>query len=306
MQGHDPTEARRWPQRPLGLTCAGVGVFLLSTDSYFARIVETTPWTTAFFVGAFSGVTSLAARSLLRSELMSSPADHRTQDSDDRRALRAASLLQAAMTLCFFLAVEHTAVSNVVVIIAAAPLITAFVAFVWHRENQRPRVWSAVVTSVVGIVVVMSGSFGGGTWSGDLFAVGAVSAFAISAVLLSKHPDVDRLRVVGFGGFIMAAITLIPATFESHPPSTWLALGAMGAVFGPLARFLLTEATRFAPAVQVSLFAPLETIFATLWAYLAFAEVPPLQTWLGGVIIFAGLVAALAPTRGGYGATEPA
>ena len=46
----------------------------------------------------------------------------------------------------------------------------------------------------------------------------------------------------------------------------------MGASFGPLARFLLASSTRYAPAAEVSLFTPIETVCASIWAWLFSAK----------------------------------
>jgi drug/metabolite transporter (DMT)-like permease len=75
----------------------------------------------------------------------------------------------------------------------------------------------------------------------------------------------------------------------------------MGAVVGPLARVLIATAPRYLPATEVALFAPVETVLATLWAYLAFDEAPSTRTWVGGAIILAAVLWGVwpRPTRAG-------
>jgi len=59
----------------------------------------------------------------------------------------------------------------------------------------------------------------------------------------------------------------------------------------------MSTATRYAPAAEVSMFTPVETVAASLWVWLWFDEVPPTPTFIGGVVV------VLAVT---YGLTGPA
>lgn len=72
----------------------------------------------------------------------------------------------------------------------------------------------------------------------------------------------------------------------------WLfaAIGGMGVVFNPLGRIFHASAPRYAPAAEVALFTPVETVAAPIWAWLAFQEVPPEQTVFGAVVIVAGVL----------------
>jgi len=186
--------------------------------------------------------------------------------------------------------VKNTSVANVVVIIAAAPLLAAAMSWLWLGERTSARVWIAMLCTALGIGIVISGSLGGGDLSGDLLAVGAIASFGAVIVLLRKYPAMSRTMVVGLGGVGMAVVAWWPATITGYSAETWFAFIAMGAVIGPLARVMLATAPRYLPAAEVSLFAPVETVFATLWAFLAFGEAPTAQTWIGGTVVLAALL----------------
>jgi drug/metabolite transporter (DMT)-like permease len=47
----------------------------------------------------------------------------------------------------------------------------------------------------------------------------------------------------------------------------------------------------------VALFAPVETVLATVWAFLVYDESPSTRTWVGGAAIIAAVVWATVPTR---------
>lgn len=271
----------------------------VSTDSYFTRVADVTGFGVTFWIGVF---TALVVLTLLRVR------DGITPVEAIRRGgapLVIAAILQATSTIFFVLAVKNTSISNVVTIIAAAPLFASVVGWLWIRERTTGRVFVAMGASAVGIAIVMWGSAGGGQLLGDAFALGAIATFSVTIVLLRRFPAVSRSGLVGLAGVVMALVSVWPASkLTGHSLGTWAALIAMGAVLGPLARIMLASATRYITAAEVGLFAPLETVLGSLWAFLAFNETPRLATIIGGVIILAGLLwgtwpGAQAPSRPG-------
>jgi drug/metabolite transporter (DMT)-like permease len=168
--------------------------------------------------------------------------------------------------------------------------VPAIISAVWLRERTPRRVWTAIVLVLVGIVIVVSGSWGGGAIKGDLLAVAAITQFGVSLVILRRHPEISRMVMVGFAGIGMALVAVIPGELWGHSGETWLALVLMGAVFGPLARVTIAVAPRYLPAAEVGLFVPVETIAASLWAYLFFSEAPASTTYVGGALVLGAVL----------------
>ena len=198
-------------------------------------------------------------------------------------------LLQAAATTCFILAISKTTVSNTVVILAAAPAVAAVIARLAIGEQTTIRTWLAIAATMGGVLVVVSGSFGSGQLSGDIFAVGDILAFATNLTLWRKYPAMDRMAAIGLGGIIMALISAIPANPVGVDTRAWLILLLLGGIIGPAGRIAVATSTRYLPAAQVSLFGPVETIAATAWAWLFLGEMPAALTMTGGVIILAAV-----------------
>jgi drug/metabolite transporter (DMT)-like permease len=267
-----------------GLLLAFGGMLSISTDSLFIRVADAEGFDVTFWVGVF---TAIVMTSVIVFHQRTTPLVLARRDG---WVLLVAAGLQATMTTFFVLAVKNTSVSNVVVIIAASPLFAAGFGWLWLREKTSRRVWISIAVSVMGILIVMSGSIGGGSFGGDVLAVGAIATFALGIVLLRRYPGISRTMVVGLGGAIMATVAVWPAQITGHNTETWLSLLAMGAVFGPLARVMLASAPRFLSAAEVGLFAPVETVFASFWAFLVFSEVPVAATWIGGGIVLGALL----------------
>jgi len=89
---------------------------------------------------------------------------------------------------------------------------------------------------------------------------------------------------------MMALISVVPATLTGHSTKAWISLVLMGAIFGPISRVLLARAPRYLPAAEVGLFTPVETVAASLWAWLFFSEVPPSTTFIGGALVVAAVL----------------
>lgn len=92
-------------------------------------------------------------------------------------------------------------------------------------------------------------------------------------------------------------ITLPFAHILSVSDADWLYLAAFGVTQLGLGLLLLTEGSRRIPAAQVALIGSLDIPFAILLVWLAFSEVPPPLTMIGGGII---LIAVLAHMRHDY------
>jgi drug/metabolite transporter (DMT)-like permease len=275
--------ARVLDDRRLGWGLAALGMLLVSTDSLFVRLAEAGAVDMAFLVSACSLPVFLVLHRRLEA------ARPRPSLAEQGWPLLGVGALAAISQLAFITAVTRTAVANVVVIVAAAPVAAAVVARILLGERTTPRVWAAIAVTTIGIMVVVTGSLGQPTLDGDLLAVVAIVAFAFSLTIWRRHPELSRYLGLALASAITLVITAPLTSLTSLEPRTFAAAAAMGLVFSPAGRIAHSSAPRYAPAAEVALFAPVETVAATTWAWLAFAEAPESTAVAGGVIIIAGV-----------------
>ena len=281
--------------RSLGLLLAFTGMFLVSSDSLLVRVAERDSevdgWTIAFMVGLFSSPVawSLAASSLGRTTVATV--------ARWRGTLLLTGLLGAVSTTSFLTAVTLTAASNVVAIIAAGPIFAALLSRLALHEHTSARTWRAIGATVVGIAVIVGGSMTGGGVGGDLLALLAIGGFSTNLVIWRRHPDLPRTLVVAATATCTVVVTAVPADVSLLDQRALIATLLMGGFFGPVARLCMSTATRHAPAAEVSLFTPVETVAASLWVWLWFDEVPATPTFIGGAIVVVAV---------SYGLTGPA
>ncbi len=257
---------------------------MVSTDSYFIREADFDSWTIAFVFGASSTVALSAFYAVTARE------PHRVALRRAPGALVLVAALASVSQIAFTAAVNNTRVSNVVVIVASTPIFAAVLAWLILRERTERRVLVAIAATSVGILVVVSGSFGAPTLDGDLLALLAIVAFSLSVVVWRRHPELNRPLALAASSATMALITAPFASIGDAPTRVFVAAGLMGLVFNPIGRVSYTSAPRYAPAAEVALFTPVETIAATAWAWIFFAERPTIETVIGGVIVIAGVL----------------
>ena len=277
--------------RQLGLLLAATGMFLVSTDSLFIRIADADGWTIAFMSSLWSTpiMWGIAASSLGR-ELPD-------RFNRYRRPLLSSSILGSISMTAFVMAVTKTEVANVVAIIAAAPIFAAVIARLALGERASPRTWRAIAVTIVGILVIVSGSLSGDGLSGNLLALFAICCFGVNLSIWRRFPDLPRTLLVALTASSTMLVTAVPAAPSGLDRDALLATMAMGIFFGPAARFCMSTATRYAPPAEVSLFTPVETVCATAWVWLWFDEVPPTATFIGAAVVLAAVT---------YGVTGPA
>jgi drug/metabolite transporter (DMT)-like permease len=199
-------------------------------------------------------------------------------------------LLQTASTTFFVLAITLTTVANTVVIIAAAPVVAALLARLTIGERSGLRTWVAILAAIGGILIVVSGSLGSGRIEGDLMAVAAIICFSANLILWRRYPDLNRPVAVGLGGLGMTLIALWPADPPAVGARALIILALLGGLVGPAGRVAVASSTRYLAAAQVSLFAPVETVAATGWAWLFLSEPPPARTIVGGIVVVTAVI----------------
>jgi len=294
MCRHEPIPSRlpchtrcvkeRLQPHQFGIVLAASGMLLISLDSLGIRLTEASSWDIAFWIGAFTTVAMLVLVPLRTGKSLPNIA------RKEGRPILVSGMLQATSTTFFILAINLTTVANTVVIVAAAPIVAALIAHFAIGERTSVRTWLAIAASIGGVLIVVSGSIGAGTIEGDLFAVIAIFAWASNLTLWRRYPKLNRQVAIGLGGLTMALVAFIPANPLAVDARAFLILAILGLLTGPAGRVAVATATRYLPAAQVSLFAPVETVAAIGWAWLFLAETPPQSTLIGGVIVIVSVI----------------
>jgi drug/metabolite transporter (DMT)-like permease len=196
----------------------------------------------------------------------------------------------AALT-CFYYAVVHLPLAVATVIHFTNPVFTFIIAAIFLGEALRARELGLALASLAGVVLVIRPlSLLRGVGGFEPLAVAASLAGALLAAaaytLVRRLRRNDPMVVV----FYFAAVSVVAAGPVMLPslvrPAGWdwaLLLGVGGATFlGQLFLTLGLQRERAGRAMSVGY---LQIVFAAVWGFLIFAEVPTLSTVVGGVVV---------------------
>jgi drug/metabolite transporter (DMT)-like permease len=208
-----------------------------------------------------------------------------------------AASLSTLATIFFINAFRRTSVADVTVIYATAPFVTAALSWLWIGEREG---WTTLLASAValaGVVVMVGGAVAQGHILGDVLACGMTICMAVLMVIIRKYRDTPMLPASCLSAF---GCSLLVWPLASPAAAGLRDMGYL-ALFGTtqfgLGLLLLTLGTRLISATQSALISALETPLGPLWVWLAFQEVPPPTTLVGGAIVMAAVLAYIATSN---------
>lgn len=265
--------------RRAGFLLAITGVILMSLDPIFIRFAGVSGFDTAFLFGLFSAISMPILLKLNDARGIKSA----VKESGWPLLFSGLLMLGSASGLVF--SIKMTSIANTFIILSATPALAALFSWLFLKEKVTTATLVSILFVMIGIAIVVSGSFGSGNWVGDLLAVFSVICLSLMFTLLRKYQNISRLASVGLGGLLLAIVMFFFATPTSFSAETWFIMAVMGLFTAPIGRVLSMVATRHITAAEVSMTMMLESVLAPIWAFLFFAEVPPLASIIGGVII---------------------
>ncbi|HZY68538.1 MAG TPA: DMT family transporter [Devosia sp.] len=225
-----------------------------------------------------------------------------------RHVLR--GLLMVVTACLFFYGVTHLPLAIATALAMSAPIYVSLFGMLFFRERPSGLLAVAIVLGIAGsAVMVVGGDIGGaddlGGWIAGLLAP---VTYAGSIVLLKHHADSESAAALTLSTAAVASLVLLPLAVPGFPTPTgltWLQLPLIG-FLGAAGFVLLTIGLRTTPA---SSFAPVDymsLLWAALFGFVFFAEVPELRFWMGGGLIVAGCALGLVAGSRRTAAATPA
>ena len=192
--------------------------------------------------------------------------------------------------VAYMYSMTETTVANVVFIISTQTVFLPILAYFFLKEKISPRGLVAIVLAMIGVTLMIGDSFGTGSLNGNLAALVIPINFSILILIIRKYPKVDMIPAIFYAGIFSCLYGLIFLEGISiSPKDVWLSflLGVPQLAFGFI---FITIGSRTTPAVMVGLLMLMETIFAPIWVWLFYNEIPPTSVLIGGLIIISAVV----------------
>ncbi len=276
----------------IGVLCAASGAVAWSLGALFIRLIEADAWTILFWRSLSIALGTLALLLLVnRGALIT--------------ALRAsgwgaaiAGLTMALSMMLYVNSLTRTSVANSLILLSTNPFMAAMLAWVFLRERVPARTWAIMAVALLGMAAMVADSVGGGTWLGDVLAIGTAATFAVTMVVLRRFKHVDMTPQVMMAG-LWATLLVLPLAQPLTASARDIALCIFMGIFSlGLGMVLFVRGLRSVSAAEAGLLSMLESILAPIWVWIALGEQPRPLALLGGVIVLGAVAAnALLGTR---------
>lgn len=204
----------------------------------------------------------------------------------DRRGQLMRGLFAVITSFLFMIAIKHMPLADITAIMFATPIIMTALAPYFLGEEVGWRRWTAVIIGFSGILLMIRPSGEALFWPA-LLALAATffnSFRDLATRHLSRTEDANGIMICttacvmlgGFGSLFFA---------WRAPDLEGLALFALTGVLQGIGQYFLVVAFLFGEAVVVAPFRYFALIWATLYGYLMFGDIPGLDTLSGATIV---------------------
>jgi drug/metabolite transporter (DMT)-like permease len=211
----------------------------------------------------------------------------------------------------YYMAFPALPLAAAVALYFTVPLFVTAIAVPLLHEKAHPRLWIAVALGFLGVLVMLSP--GQGVFEpAALLSLVSAAMYAVSMIIARKLGHSEAASVMSFfqnlvflvGASLLASLLWATGWSSSAHPSMafltrdWtpmpltdlLLVGSCGLV-ASAGMVALTAAYRIGPATRVTAFEYTGVLWAPLWGFLFFLEVPTVATLAGAMlIVMAGLL----------------
>jgi S-adenosylmethionine uptake transporter len=205
------------------------------------------------------------------------------------------SLVVVATSLAFFYSVSVLPLAEAAALSFLAPVFIVLLSTVLLGERPGPRISVALALGLAGMLVIVSGKIGTTAYTdrallGALAAVSSAALFATGMVMLRSRAQRDATAIIVlFHSLGPVVVLLAPALLVWSPPTARdLAQFAVIGTLGFAGHSLLALAFARAEASRLAALDYTALVWATLYGFLFFGDVPAPLTIAGALLIACG------------------
>jgi drug/metabolite transporter (DMT)-like permease len=185
----------------------------------------------------------------------------------------------------FFLATVYLPLADVVTYYLASPIFVTALSALLLRERVGWRRWSAVVIGFCGVLIALRPSSQTISWPA-VIALGGSLSFAVLMLItrsLRATPDIVLASSQFVGTFALGAL-MSPVGWVAPSPGSLVLFAAAGCI-SVSALLCVNRSLKLAPASVVVPYQYSMIIWAVMFGYVVFGDVPPPATIAGAMII---------------------
>lgn len=191
----------------------------------------------------------------------------------------------------FFYAIAHLKLSNAMVFSYSSPIFIPLIAWLFLKEKITSPMILAAVIGLIGVLFVAKpdqGLFNQLSIIGIISSILAATAFVTVRALTSTEPPE---RIVFYFCFFGTLISVIPM-FWLFRPYTWQELTYLvcAGILANISQIFMSNAYKLAPAGQIGPINYIAIIFAGIWGYIFWSEIPDTFSIFGFAFIIAAIL----------------
>jgi drug/metabolite transporter (DMT)-like permease len=196
-------------------------------------------------------------------------------------------VLSTAEVAAFFVAVAYLPLADVITYYLACPIFVTALSAIVLREQVGWRRWSAVVVGFCGVLIALQPSAQTVSWPALIALAGSFS-FAVLMIVtrsLRATPDIV-LAATQFAGTFSVGLVLAPFAWRA-PGLPDLGLFVLAGCISIVALLCTNRSLKLAPASVVVPYQYSMIVWAVMFGYVVFGDVPSAATIVGAAIIIA-------------------
>jgi len=277
-------------QSQYGILLALIGALILTPDSLFMRLSQMDGSAMLAWRATLAGMVFLLIGLNKRGRSTN------TSKQIFTKSFVALVLCQIANTSFFAFAISLAPVAIVLVAVATVPIISVILSTLFLGEHASLRSWGIILTVTLGIIISVYGDLRGDidfnmhTVLGALLGLAVAFSLAINFIVVRQDRSVEFEIALGIGALIagLTAFSLSPTATNVTWNST-LIISLTGLIILPISFLMLSRASRYTTASNVSMLMLLETVLGPLWVWMVIDERPSNLTIAGGTIVITAI-----------------
>jgi len=277
-------------QSQYGILLALIGALILTPDSLFMRLSQMDGSAMLAWRATLAGMVFLLIGLNKRGRSTN------TSKQIFTKSFVALVLCQIANTSFFAFAISLAPVAIVLVAVATVPIISVILSTLFLGEHASLRSWGIILTVTLGIIISVYGDLRGDidfnmhTVLGALLGLAVAFSLAINFIVVRQDRSVEFEIALGIGALIagLTAFSLSPTATNVTLNST-LIISLTGLIILPISFVMLSRASRYTTASNVSMLMLLETVLGPLWVWMVIDERPSNLTIAGGTIVITAI-----------------
>ena len=191
--------------------------------------------------------------------------------------------------IAYVLALQYTLVANVIAIMTVSTVMVALLAKPVLGEPVALGTWLALLGSFCGIGVMFWSDVGGGSVVGNLLALSVAASIALQT-LIARRFRTGRMEPAVLMAAVIAGLVALPLALPLEATAREVGMmAALGLVQLSAALTLYFYAARYLPAPILVFVVLIDAIFAPVWVWLGFGEVPGTLVLVGAAVILASV-----------------